>query len=113
MRRSQEFKECVSTDLTSSKCKDLQEDYLECLHHKKEVRLSFLRRPRGGLVVGAAPLNGAHARARWQIARFNALNAERRKKVAAGEPVPKLVQEQIATGAVSYTHLTLPTTPYV
>ena len=36
--RSQEFRECISTDAGSSKCHDLQEDYLECLHHKKEVR---------------------------------------------------------------------------
>ena len=34
----QEFKECISTDASSSKCKDMAEDYLECLHHKKEVR---------------------------------------------------------------------------
>jgi len=62
-----EFKECVSTDF-GPKCKDLQEDYLECLHHKKEVN------------------------------RFNALNETRRKKEAAGEPTPKLVSEQVASG---------------
>ena len=52
--RSQEFKECISGEI-SEKCKDLQEDYIECLHHKKE------------------------------ITRFNQLNAERIKKAAHGE----------------------------
>ena len=36
---AQEFKECISTDASSSRCADLSEDYLECLHHKKEVCL--------------------------------------------------------------------------
>ncbi len=52
----------------SEKCKDLQEDYIECLHHKKE------------------------------ITRFNQLNAERIKKAAHGEPVPKNIHEQVKSG---------------
>lgn len=35
----QEFKECLSTEKDASKCTDLREDYMECLHHKKEVRV--------------------------------------------------------------------------
>lgn len=34
---SQEFKECLSTFPDPNKCKDFAEDYMECLHHKKEV----------------------------------------------------------------------------
>ena len=62
-----EFKECISGEV-SEKCKDLQEDYIECLHHKKE------------------------------ITRFNQLNAERIKKAAHGEPVPKNIHEQVKSG---------------
>jgi len=66
-----EFKECVATEGDFSKCLDLREDYMECLHHKKEV------------------------------SRFNALNAERERKVKAGDYVPPLVSEQIKKGDVS------------
>ena len=33
----QGFKECLTTEGDYSKCADLREDYMECLHHKKEV----------------------------------------------------------------------------
>jgi len=65
-----EFKECLSTERDQSKCTDLREDYMECLHHKKE------------------------------ITRLNALVAEREKKIAAHQPVPPLVGDQIKSGEI-------------
>ena len=35
----QDFKDCLSAKgMVGDKCKELGEDYMECLHHKKEVR---------------------------------------------------------------------------
>jgi NADH dehydrogenase (ubiquinone) Fe-S protein 5 len=34
----QDFSACMSTADTPSACFALREDYLECLHHRKEVR---------------------------------------------------------------------------
>ena len=31
-----DFRECVDKANTLSSCKNFQDDYLECLHHKKE-----------------------------------------------------------------------------
>ena len=60
---AQEFKECLTTFPDKNKCKDLSDDYMECLHHKKEVEakrhtstpvsmilssLSSLGKPRAG-----------------------------------------------------------------
>ena len=66
----QEFRECMSTSPDSSACKDLREDYMECLHHKKE------------------------------ITRFNALQEERVKKMKAGEAVPPLASQQLKKGEI-------------
>ena len=37
---SQEFKECIASESDTSKCAEFRDDYMECLHHKKEVRCS-------------------------------------------------------------------------
>ena len=36
--RLQEFSDCVAMHKDKMDCKDYMEDYVECLHHKKEVR---------------------------------------------------------------------------
>ena len=65
---SQEFKECISTSKNAQACKDLHGDYMECLHHKKEV------------------------------ARLNAVTGERERKLRAGEPVPPTLAQDKAAG---------------
>ena len=35
--RLQEFSDCVAMHKDKMECKDYMEDYVECLHHKKEV----------------------------------------------------------------------------
>ena len=35
---SQEFSDCLVAEGDRMKCGDLREDYMECLHHGKEVR---------------------------------------------------------------------------
>ncbi|KAK9809235.1 hypothetical protein WJX72_011875 [[Myrmecia] bisecta] len=38
-----DFSECMSTAEEPAKCKDLRDDYLECLHHRKEfTRLNMI-----------------------------------------------------------------------
>ena len=107
---SQEFKECISTEAGSTKCIDLQQDYMECLHHKKEVRGPPLRHthPLAPLSHPLARLSRARSLTPLayapcivcfpQTTRFNVMNAERIRKVNAGEPTPKLVNDQIKAG---------------
>ena len=37
VHETQEFKECLTGSSDAKACRDLHEDYMECLHHKKEV----------------------------------------------------------------------------
>ena len=83
---------------------------MECLPHKKEVRgpplrhthplaplshpLARLSRARSLTPLTYAPLHCVHL----QTTRFNVMNAERIRKVNAGEPTPKLVNDQIKAG---------------
>lgn len=50
-------------------------------------------------------LSRACARPRRQVSRFNALNAERERKLKAGEAVPPLVSEQVRLDASHDSHL--------
>lgn len=99
--RAQEFKECVATEGDFSKCLDLREDYMECLHHKKEARAAAGSERRAPLSLSAQffrarRLSGVCcATSSPQVSRFNALNAERERKVKAGDYVPPLVSEQV------------------
>mmetsp|Transcript_7129 Transcript_7129/g.23605 ORF Transcript_7129/g.23605 Transcript_7129/m.23605 type:complete len:99 (-) Transcript_7129:240-536(-) len=68
-----EFAECISEKSGSpsekaAACAELREDYVECLHHKKE------------------------------ITRLNALSDERARKIKAGEPVPSTLTEDAKSG---------------
>jgi hypothetical protein len=47
-----DFSECMSKTDDPKKCADYRDDYLECLHHRKEVRWSFATQP---VVMDAAP----------------------------------------------------------
>lgn len=64
-----EFKECSMTE-GGSACHDLREDYLECLHHKKEST------------------------------RFNTMEAERARKLKAGDSLPPTIHEQEKQGSL-------------
>jgi len=63
-----EFSDCLVAEGDRMKCGDLREDYMECLHHSKEVT------------------------------RINALIAERTRKQKAGEPIPPTLVEEMAKG---------------
>ncbi|GMH32592.1 hypothetical protein BSKO_00426 [Bryopsis sp. KO-2023] len=40
-----DFSECISKTDNPNKCVDIRDDYLECLHHRKEfTRLNLLQR---------------------------------------------------------------------
>ena len=59
--------ECAASSKNRDACDELRDDYMECLHHKKEV------------------------------ARLNAVTGERERKLRAGEPVPPtLAQDKAA-----------------
>ncbi len=38
-----DFSECMSKTDDPKKCKDFRDDYLECLHHRKEVRAAAVQ----------------------------------------------------------------------
>mmetsp|Transcript_4576 Transcript_4576/g.15003 ORF Transcript_4576/g.15003 Transcript_4576/m.15003 type:complete len:93 (-) Transcript_4576:372-650(-) len=63
-----EFADCVVAKGGTSECGELREDYLECLHHKKEIN------------------------------RLNALSAERNRKLKEGEQVPTTLHEDQKAG---------------
>ncbi|KAK2076408.1 hypothetical protein QBZ16_000933 [Prototheca wickerhamii] len=57
-----DFSECMSKTDDPRKCNDYREDYLECLHHRKEVRgflkLNTLFREVARQTDGEAPAAG-------------------------------------------------------
>mmetsp|Transcript_53925 Transcript_53925/g.148707 ORF Transcript_53925/g.148707 Transcript_53925/m.148707 type:complete len:93 (-) Transcript_53925:246-524(-) len=65
-----EFSDCVGASADRNDCKDFLEDYMECLHHKKET------------------------------ARINTLAAVRDAKLKAGEDLPETVTEQVTKGTI-------------
>ena len=60
--------ECAASSKNRDACDELRDDYMECLHHKKEV------------------------------ARLNAVTGERERKLRAGEPVPPTLAQDKAAG---------------
>lgn len=81
-----DFSECMSQAEDPKSCKDFRDDYLECLHHRKEVRCQGLES--GGRHVGAG---GAHAavqqlRVYTQQSDAAATLAAQRSGVAAAAP---------------------------
>lgn len=79
-------------------CAELREDYVECLHHKKEARLAHQRAKgsRGSHVTGACA--SELPKCVPQITRLNALSDERARKIKAGEPVPSTLTEDAKSG---------------
>ena len=76
----QEFSDCVKAsnkDTFRAACKEFRDDYMECLHHNKE------------------------------ILRLNAMDAELSRKKAAGESIPTLLAEDVARGEMKlpYTNI--------
>mmetsp|Transcript_47528 Transcript_47528/g.107137 ORF Transcript_47528/g.107137 Transcript_47528/m.107137 type:complete len:93 (-) Transcript_47528:355-633(-) len=65
-----EFSECIATNPDRNACSEMREDYMECLHHKKETQ------------------------------RLNKMAGERARKIAAHQDVPETLIEQIGKGAV-------------
>ena len=101
--RPQEFAECISEKSGSpsekaAACAELREDYVECLHHKKEARLAHQRAKgsRGSHVTGACA--SELPKCVPQITRLNALSDERARKIKAGEPVPSTLTEDAKSG---------------
>jgi len=121
---SQEFSDCLVAEGDRMKCGDLREDYMECLHHSKEVRpppplphrracrgreaafFANAHTPRPRLSRAARPLCTQPAPALTpcscprplQVTRINALMAERTRKQKAGEPIPPTLVEEMAKG---------------
>lgn len=50
-----DFSECMTKCETPEDCRPLREDYLECLHHRKEVSACF-----SGFLVSGARKNASH-----------------------------------------------------
>ena len=63
-----DFSECMAKAENPKDCVLLREDYLECLHHRKETM------------------------------RLNDLTAERERRKKAGEPVPPTLAQEKAAG---------------
>lgn len=67
-------------------CRALRDDYLECLHHRKEVGTSLRKYIR--LYAGEQTLTGCNAMF-GQFTRLNAVYRERKKQLAEGVDVLK------------------------
>lgn len=59
-----DFSECMSKTDSPKECRDFREDYLECLHHRKEVRRERLALER---LVGGALMRGCRSMTRALI----------------------------------------------
>ncbi|KAL1503342.1 hypothetical protein AB1Y20_011394 [Prymnesium parvum] len=64
-----EFSNCAGTSLDREACRDYYDDYIECLHHKKENTY------------------------------LNEITKTRLKKIKDGEEVPPTIPEQVQKGA--------------